>query len=50
MESEQLQETNAQRPTDKPVKAIIGPQEYRLFGRKIIYADYTEEEMKLELK
>lgn len=33
------------RPTDKPVTQPIGPQEIRLFGRKIIYADYKEEDM-----
>lgn len=39
------QNTNAQIPTAKPVNVPIGPGETRLFGRKIIYADYTEEQM-----
>ena len=37
--------TNITRPTDTPVQKNIGPQEWRLFGRKIIYADYEENEM-----
>ena len=45
MENQELDRNTAQRPTDTPVPAIIGPKEVRLFGRKVIYADYTEDEM-----
>lgn len=37
--------TNAQLPTSTPTNIPIGPIEYRMFGRKVIYADYTEDEM-----
>lgn len=37
--------TTAQVPTEQPATVRIGPDERRLFGRKIIYADYKEEEM-----
>lgn len=36
---------NAQVPTTTPSDIKIGPGEYRMFGRKIIYADYTEDQM-----
>lgn len=53
MEDEQIvttettveENTTAQRPTDTPVQVPIGPAEWRLFGRKVIYADYRPEEM-----
>ena len=47
MENEEVikETTNAEIPTDTPVQAKIGPIEQRLFGRKIIYADYEENEM-----
>lgn len=50
MENEEVikETTNAEIPKDTPVQAKIGPQETRLFGRKIIYADYTEDEMNEE--
>lgn len=40
--------TKAQRPTERPIPARIGPAEMRLFGRKVIYADYEEEDMNAE--
>ena len=36
---------NIQRPTSQPYIWQIAPKEIRLFGRKIIYADYNEEDM-----
>ena len=53
MENEQIvttettveENTTAQRPTDTPVQVPIGPAEWRLFGRKVIYADYRPEDM-----
>ena len=45
---EVLQESNATIPTSTPIPPRIGPQECRLFGRKVIYADYTEDEMNEE--
>ena len=47
MENEEVikETTSAEIPTDTPVQAKIGPIEQRLFGRKIIYADYKENEM-----
>lgn len=44
----QEEQTSAQVPTNTPVQVKIGPLEWRLFGRKVIYADYTEEEMNTE--
>ena len=35
-------------PTETSTNIIIGPAEYRLFGRKIIYADYDVEDMNAE--
>ena len=45
MENQELENNTAQRPTSTPIPARIGPQEVRMFGRKVIYADYTEDEM-----
>ena len=42
---ENNEETNAQIPTSTPIPPRIGPLERRLFGRKVIYADYREEDM-----
>lgn len=39
---------NAERPTDTPIIRNIGPSELRLFGRKIIYADYNEDDMNVD--
>lgn len=39
---------NAERPTNIPVIRNIGPSELRLFGRKIIYADYNEDDMNVD--
>ena len=41
-------EVTAQRPTDTPATIKVGPEEYRLFGRKVIYADYKPEDMNAE--
>ena len=40
---ENTNENNVQYPTDQPVMVI--PEETRLFGRRILYADYTEEQI-----
>lgn len=40
---ENTNENNVQYPTDQPVTVI--PEETRLFGRRILYADYTEEQI-----
>ena len=40
--------SNAQIPTSTPNNTPIGPGEYRMFGRKVIYADYREEDMNAE--
>ena len=37
--------TNVERPSSTPISTVIGPQEWYMFGRKTIYADYTEEQM-----
>ena len=43
--NEQVQEiSNAQRPTDTPVTAVV-QEPPRFFGRKIIYADYEEKDL-----
>lgn len=39
---------NAERPTDIPVIRNIGPSELRLFGRKVIYVDYNEDDMNVD--
>lgn len=39
---------NLERPTDTPIIRNIGPSELRLFGRKIIYADYNENDMNVD--
>jgi SPP1 family phage portal protein len=40
--------TNAEIPTSQPTIYVIGPKERRLFGRKVIYADYEEKDMNEE--
>lgn len=44
---EQTEESNstAEIPTSSPKNIYQGPQENYLFGRKVIYADYTEDQM-----
>ena len=37
--------TNVERPSSVPISTVIGPQEWYMFGRKTIYADYTEDQM-----
>jgi len=39
---------NVSIPVETPFIQNIGPLEARLFGRKVIYADYTEEQMNTE--
>lgn len=36
---------NSERPTNIPVIRNIGPSELGLFGRKVIYDDYNEDNM-----
>lgn len=47
MENEEtkIEETTAQIPTSSPTNIYVGPTDTYLFGRKVIYADYKEEEM-----
>ena len=40
---------NIERPTSFNSNVVIGPLEYRLFGRKVIYADYKKEDMTEEV-
>lgn len=47
-ENEQTNIDNLERPTDTPIIRNIGPSELRLFGRKIIYADYNEDDMNVD--
>ena len=37
-------ETSAQRPTDQPI-ATVKVEDPIFYGRRVIYADYTEDEM-----
>lgn len=46
-ETQVVEDTNAERPKSAPI-VPIGPGEVRLFGRKVIYADYEEHEMNEE--
>ena len=46
-ETQVVEDTNAERPKSAPI-VPIGPGEARLFGRKVIYADYEEHEMNEE--
>lgn len=39
---------NIQRPATQPFIGQIAPKEIRLFGRKIIYADYNEDDMNVD--
>ena len=45
MEEVKEEKVNANIPTQTMTNVRIGPQEMRLFGRKIIYADYKQEDM-----
>ena len=45
MEEVKEEKVNANIPTQTMTNVRIGPPEMRLFGRKIIYADYKQEEM-----
>ena len=45
MEEVKEEKVNANIPTQTMTNVRIGPQEMRLFGRKIIYADYKQDEM-----
>ena len=42
--TQNVEVSNATIPTSQPIVAV-GPQEWRLFGRKIIYADYLPEQL-----
>ena len=43
--NQDVDNSNAQIPTDTPTPVEIGPGVYRLFGRKVIYVDYKEEDI-----
>jgi SPP1 family phage portal protein len=43
--NQDVDNSNAQIPTDTPTPVAIGPGVYRLFGRKVIYVDYKEEDI-----
>ena len=43
--NENIADEKTERPSNVNPALVIGPAEYRLFGRKVIYADYKEEEM-----